>query len=179
VTLYQSLHRWSDFPFEIRYTTLIRSRRVCPFLRIVVPTISTLLKVINVLSTYFINCYIYVSSNKIYKLQETSLGIWAIHYRVQERISIVGWGTMPQVARSWVRFLTGSLFFFHFTQSFQPHYGPGVNSASNRNEYQGSSWGGKGRPVLKADILIAICDLSVRRMWNSPRLTTLCASTAC
>jgi len=22
------------------------------------------------------------------------------------------------------------------TQSFRPHYGPGVNSASNRNEYQ-------------------------------------------
>jgi hypothetical protein len=25
-------------------------------------------------------------------------------------------------------------------ESFQPHYGPGVNSASNRNEYQESSW---------------------------------------
>jgi hypothetical protein len=28
--------------------------------------------------------------------------------------------------------------------SFQPHYGPGVDSASNRNEYQESSWGVKG-----------------------------------
>jgi len=27
------------------------------------------------------------------------------------------------------------------TQSFQPHYGPGVDSASNRNEYQEYSWG--------------------------------------
>jgi hypothetical protein len=27
------------------------------------------------------------------------------------------------------------------TQSFQPHYGPGVDQASNRNEYQESSWG--------------------------------------
>jgi hypothetical protein len=26
--------------------------------------------------------------------------------------------------------------FFQFTKSFQPHYGPGVESASNRNEYQ-------------------------------------------
>jgi hypothetical protein len=26
----------------------------------------------------------------------------------------------------------------------QPHYGPGVDSASNRNEYQKSSWGVKG-----------------------------------
>jgi hypothetical protein len=25
--------------------------------------------------------------------------------------------------------------------SFQPHYGPGFDSASNRNEYQESSWG--------------------------------------
>jgi hypothetical protein len=28
--------------------------------------------------------------------------------------------------------------------SFQPHYGPGVDSASNRNEYQEPSWGVKG-----------------------------------
>jgi len=25
---------------------------------------------------------------------------------------------------------------FSFTQTFRPHYGPGVDSASNRNEYQ-------------------------------------------
>jgi hypothetical protein len=28
--------------------------------------------------------------------------------------------------------------------SFLPHYGPGVDSASNRNEYQEASWGVKG-----------------------------------
>jgi hypothetical protein len=33
---------------------------------------------------------------------------------------------------------------FQLTQSFQPHYGSGVNSASNRNKYQESSWGVKG-----------------------------------
>jgi hypothetical protein len=33
---------------------------------------------------------------------------------------------------------------------FQPHYGPRVDSASNRNEYQESSWG-KGRLELEAD----------------------------
>jgi hypothetical protein len=38
----------------------------------------------------------------------------------------------------------GSLKDFSLTQSFQPHYGPEVDSASNRNEYQGSSLGGKG-----------------------------------
>jgi hypothetical protein len=29
---------------------------------------------------------------------------------------------------------------FQLTKSFQTHYGPEVNSASNRNEYQESSW---------------------------------------
>jgi hypothetical protein len=41
--------------------------------------------------------------------------------------------------------------------SFQPHYGPGFDSASNRNEYQESSLGGKGRPSLKSDNLTSIC----------------------
>jgi hypothetical protein len=34
--------------------------------------------------------------------------------------------------------------FFQLAESFQPHYGPGVDSASNRNEYRVSSWGLKG-----------------------------------
>jgi hypothetical protein len=33
---------------------------------------------------------------------------------------------------------------FQLAWSFQPHYGPGVDSASNRNEYQESPWGVKG-----------------------------------
>jgi len=33
---------------------------------------------------------------------------------------------------------------FSVTQSFRPHYGPGVDSASNRNEYQEYFLGGKG-----------------------------------
>jgi hypothetical protein len=51
--------------------------------------------------------------------------------------------------------------FFKFTPSFQPHYGPGVDSASNRNEYQESSWG-KGQPARRSDNLsdnlTAICE---------------------
>jgi hypothetical protein len=39
---------------------------------------------------------------------------------------------------------------------------PGVNSASNRNEYQESSYGIKGgRPARKADNLTAICEPTV------------------
>jgi hypothetical protein len=42
-------------------------------------------------------------------------------------------------------------------ESFQQHYGPGVDIAYNRNEYQESSWG-KGWPARKADNLTAICE---------------------
>jgi hypothetical protein len=31
--------------------------------------------------------------------------------------------------------------FFHITYFFQPHYIPGVDSTSIRNEYQESTWG--------------------------------------
>jgi hypothetical protein len=57
------------------------------------------------------------------------------------RGSVVGWGTMLQAGRSWVRVPMRWNF-----SSFQPHYGvhPGVHSASNRNEYQEPSWGVKG-----------------------------------
>jgi hypothetical protein len=35
----------------------------------------------------------------------------------------------------------GGHWIFQLTLSFQPHCDPGVDSASNRNEYQESSWG--------------------------------------
>jgi hypothetical protein len=56
----------------------------------------------------------------------------------------VGGGTAPQAARSCFRFSMWSLGFFSLTSSIQPHYGPGVDSASNRNEYQEHLLGGKG-----------------------------------
>jgi hypothetical protein len=57
------------------------------------------------------------------------------------RGSVVGGGTRLQAGRSPVRVPDEVDFFFQFTQFFQPHYGPGVDSASDRNEYQESSWG--------------------------------------
>jgi hypothetical protein len=39
--------------------------------------------------------------------------------------------------------------------------------------------GGKGWPARKADILAAICERIVDKMWEALRLTTLSASTAC
>ena len=41
-----------------------------------------------------------------------------------------------QIGRSLVRSQLVSLEFFIDIKSFRSHYGPGVDSASNRNEYQ-------------------------------------------
>ena len=53
-------------------------------------------------------------------------------------------GTALQVGRSRVRFRMVSLENFSLTKSFRPHYGPGVDSASKRDEYQEYFWEGKG-----------------------------------
>jgi hypothetical protein len=58
---------------------------------------------------------------------------------VGARGSVVGWGTMLQAGRSRVRVPMRWNF-----SSFQSHYGPGVDSAPNRNEYQEPSCGVKG-----------------------------------
>jgi hypothetical protein len=51
--------------------------------------------------------------------------------------------------------------FSQLTQSFQPHYGPGVDSASNRNEYQESSSAIKGgRRVRLTTSLLSVSRLS-------------------
>jgi hypothetical protein len=46
---------------------------------------------------------------------------------------------------------------FQLAWSFQPHSCTGVDSASNRNEYQEFP-GDKGRPVRKSDNLTTICE---------------------
>jgi hypothetical protein len=61
---------------------------------------------------------------------------------------------MLQAGRSRVRLPMRSLD-FQLTKFFQLHYGPGVESASNRNEY-GNLPVGKGRPAHKAGSLTPI-----------------------
>ena len=47
-----------------------------------------------------------------------------------------GYGAVLQIGRSLVQFQLVSVEFFIDIKSFRSHYDPGVNSASNRNEYQ-------------------------------------------
>jgi hypothetical protein len=61
----------------------------------------------------------------------------------EARGSIVGWDTMPQARRSQVLLPMWSLDLFSI-YLIQPQYGPGVDSASNKHEYQESSWRVKG-----------------------------------
>jgi hypothetical protein len=55
-------------------------------------------------------------------------------------------------------------------KKFCPHYGPGVDSASNRNEYQEHFLGGGGArgPVHRANLTTFMCWLS--RNSGSPNL---------
>ena len=47
-----------------------------------------------------------------------------------------GYGAVLQIGRSLVQSQLVSWEFFIDIKSFRSHYGPGVDSASNRNEYQ-------------------------------------------
>jgi hypothetical protein len=60
--------------------------------------------------------------------------------------------------------------------------GPGVYSASNRNEYQKQKKmfvESSARPVRRTDNLTAICESTVQTMRDPQHLTTLQASMAC
>jgi hypothetical protein len=70
------------------------------------------------------------------------------------RGSVVGWGTMLQAGRSPVR-APDEVNFFNWPNLSSRTMALGVDSASNRNEYQEFSWG-KKRPVRRIDNVAAI-----------------------
>jgi hypothetical protein len=70
------------------------------------------------------------------------------------------WGTALQARMSPVRFPLGSLRFF-IEVIFRPHYGRGIDSASDRNEYQGYLLGGKGSRCVD----LKFCPVHVPMTW--------------
>jgi hypothetical protein len=93
--------------------------------------------------------------------------------------TIFGRRTVLQAGKLQVLVPMRSLNFFQFTWSFQPHHGPGVDSASSRNEYLKLCLGSELRPTCKADNRAAICEPVVWTLWELERLTTLQPSMAC
>jgi hypothetical protein len=69
--------------------------------------------------------------------------------------------------------------FYEFTQNFQPHYGPGVDSDSNRNEYQEFSCGVKRDRRVRLGDLRAIYEPILQKMCDDWRLTVLQLSDTC
>jgi hypothetical protein len=67
------------------------------------------------------------------------------------RTSAVSWGTMLQAGTSRVRVPMRRI--FSIALILQPHYGPEVDSVSNRNEYQESSWEVKGGLYIRLTTL--------------------------
>jgi hypothetical protein len=99
-------------------------------------------------------------------------------YTVGARGSIVGWGTMLQARRSWVRVPMRCFFFFNLPNPSSRTMALG--STQPLTEMSPTNLpGGKERPVLKADNFIAIYEPIVCKMWEPQRLSTLWVFTAC
>jgi hypothetical protein len=62
------------------------------------------------------------------------------------------------------------------TQSFRPHYGHGVDSASNRNEHQEYFLGGQGGRCIGLTTLLLSC-ADCLEMWDTQPAGTLSACT--
>ena len=69
---------------------------------------------------------------------------------------------MLQIGRSLARSQLVSLEFFIDIKSFRSHYGPGVDSASNRNEYREYSLRGKNGRCVRPTTLPPSCAIVIK-----------------
>jgi hypothetical protein len=77
------------------------------------------------------------------------------------RGSVIGWGTMYKPEGLGLKFRWGH-WIFSIDLIFQPHYGPVVDSVSDKNEYQESSWRVKG----ERRVGLTTSPPSVRRLFR-------------
>ena len=82
----------------------------------------------------------YVISNRLKSFESLCVYTVATSDVIANMLEIIYSTFLPcavlQIGRLLVRSLLVSLEFFIHIKSFRSHYGPGVDSASNRNEYQ-------------------------------------------
>jgi hypothetical protein len=89
---------------------------------------------------------------------------------------VVGWGTMPQAGRSWLRFPMRSLD-FSVDPILQAALWPWSRLSLKQKWVPGIFLGGKGRPVRKAGNLSHLWADCLEKMWEPRRLTTRWSST--
>jgi hypothetical protein len=79
------------------------------------------------------------------RLHICTCSVYCLHFIMYSLLVGTTWysgkGAVLQIGRSLVRSQLVSLEFFIDIKSFRSHHGPGVDSASNRNEYRSISWG--------------------------------------
>jgi hypothetical protein len=115
-------------------------RFLCGFLVCMVVSFCCSAILVSALGGRLVKCF----SNKENCKNKQNCCIQTVHYPTIENVNqcnrMLKFNTMLQAGRS--RNRVPMWWIFQFTESFQPHYGPAVDSASNRNEYQ--DWGVKG-----------------------------------
>ena len=81
------------------------------------------------------------------------------------QIGAVGWGTVLQARRPWVRFLVGSLEFFVDLILLAVLW-PCGNAVSNRNKYQWYPLGHKGSWCIQTDNLTTLSRIVRTTSWS-------------
>jgi hypothetical protein len=108
-------------------------------------------------STHFVLLYL---NNNILRRVRIIVYLWVQITVLGARDYVVGWGTMLQAGRSWVRFLMRSLDFFNWPIPSSRTTALGstqsLTEMSTRNLPRG-----KGQPARKADNLTTICEPTV------------------